>query len=128
MLNNTPSWTSSDGKHHVDYLEALKQEVKIWLNKATENEVISRKIVDALTRDNIGGFIDLLEEIENEQIHPSKFVMMKADTVNEGPRFLTDPLYREVPTNALPTIPSTNLVVIPQLSIVQTVVEKTAIG
>lgn len=124
MLNNTPSWTSSDGKHHVDYIEALKQEVKIWLTKATENDVISRKIVDALTPESIGGLIDLLEEIENEQSHPSKFIMMKADTVNQGPRFLTDPLFKEVPTNALPITP---LVVIPQLSIVPAPTGKVAV-
>lgn len=115
MLKDTPSWTTSDGKHHVDYLKALKQEVVIWLTKATENEVISRKIVDALTPESIGGFVDLLEEIEDEYRHPSQFCILKADTVNPGPRFLTDPLFEEVPVKT----PSTNPPVVqPLLSIV----------
>lgn len=117
MLKNTPSWTTTDGKIHTIYMAALRHELMLWLSKAADNDVVARKIVESITEESIGGFVDLLEEVENEYTHPSQFSMFKATQINSGPRFITDSIFEEVPVEVPSASPP---VVQPLLTIVPT--------
>lgn len=62
------SWTTSDGKVHTDYLQSMKHEMKLWLEKASGSDPIAKSIVTALDTNTTGLLITCLEGIHKEQL------------------------------------------------------------
>lgn len=73
MPEAVPSWKTSDGTVHTNYLDALKHELFLWLKKANDNDVAAKAIVAALDLASVKMMIETLTKIAEQLEKPTTF-------------------------------------------------------
>jgi hydroxymethylpyrimidine/phosphomethylpyrimidine kinase len=78
-FNGVPSWTSSDGEIHTDYVKYLRHELFVWFKLATDNAPAARTIVDKLDERALSEMIVMLQTLNNELQSPSVFTVVRQE-------------------------------------------------
>ena len=87
MPKHTPSWTTSDGQIHTDYIKSLRHELMFWFKQTGDNEVGARKIVENLNLKTIDFLLENLTILKAELTQPTQFTVVNVShKVKEAPR------------------------------------------
>lgn len=87
MPKYTPSWTTSDGQIHTDYIKSLRHELMFWFKQTGDNEVGARKIVENLNLKTIDFLLENLTILKAELTQPTRFTVVNVShEVKEAPR------------------------------------------
>lgn len=77
MPEPVPSFTTQDGKVHLDYEKAIRHDIEILLKRYSDNDVAGRRIVEAMNIASIEELINLLVMLKAELLKPSAFVVTR---------------------------------------------------
>lgn len=76
MPKHTPSWTTSDGHIHTDYIKSLRHELMLWFKQTGDNEVGARKIAENLNLKTIDFLLENLTILKAELTQPTRFAVV----------------------------------------------------